>query len=217
MKRFILNIYKFSIILFLGTNTFGFSEGTDYMRLETPIKNMDKTLIKVFSYACPICYEDDETAMPVIVKELEGIVEFKPFHIKTQGVYAKEASELYAVLLVKDSENGITYLFDKKSQFNKAKMAYYHAYHNNKERWREGSESFLETGLKASGLSKAEFESLKNDQRVKDILDMWDASYDIVKMQGLYAYIVNGKYIIYEKNIKSTMNLVEIIKEIADK
>ncbi len=29
-----------------------FTEGTDYMVLEKPIPNADKTLIKVFSYAC---------------------------------------------------------------------------------------------------------------------------------------------------------------------
>lgn len=37
-----------------------FTEGTDYMVLEKPIPNADKTLIKVFSYACPFCYKYDK-------------------------------------------------------------------------------------------------------------------------------------------------------------
>lgn len=31
-----------------------FTEGTDYMVLERPIPNADKTLIKVFSYSLPV-------------------------------------------------------------------------------------------------------------------------------------------------------------------
>lgn len=38
-----------------------FTEGTDYMVLEKPIPNADKTLIKVFSYACPFCYKYDKS------------------------------------------------------------------------------------------------------------------------------------------------------------
>jgi thiol:disulfide interchange protein DsbA len=218
MRGFFLNMCRILAVFgILNTGAFGFVEGEDYIKLETPIANMNKTLIKVFSYACPICYETDKTIELDIAKEIEGIMELKPFHIKTQGVYAKEASEIFAALLIKDKDSGITSVFDKNSQFNKVKMVYYKAYHDKKERWKIGGESFIRTGLNASGLSEDEFEYLMKDPRVKEILNMWTVSYDIAKIYGAPTYVVNGKYLINPKNSNSTDILINIIKELADK
>ncbi|MDR2081934.1 MAG: thiol:disulfide interchange protein DsbA/DsbL [Campylobacteraceae bacterium] len=218
MRGFFVNICRIlAVVGILNAAAFGFVEGEDYIKLETPVANMNKTLAKVFSYACPICYETDKIMEPDIAKALEGIVEFKPLHIKTQGVYAKEASEIFAVLLIKDKDSGISSVFDKDSRFNKAKMAYYKAYHDKKERWKIGGKSFIKAGLNASGLSEDEFEALKKDPRVKEILDMWSISYDIAKTYGAPTYVVNGKYIINSKYTNSTDTLISIIKELADK
>lgn len=46
---------------------------------------------------------------------------------------------MFAVLIAKDKAAGIS-LFDAKSQFKKAKCAYYAAYHDKKERWSEGKD-----------------------------------------------------------------------------
>jgi thiol:disulfide interchange protein DsbA len=218
MRKFCLNICRIlATIGFLSTNAFGFSEDVDYITLKTPIANMNKTLIKVFSYTCSICYEEDRAEMPNVIKEIESIVKFKPFHIKTQGIYAKEASEIFAVLLVKDQDAGITSIFDKNSQFKKAKMAYYNAYHEKKSRWKINGGSFIRIGLNASGLSKDEFETLKNDPRVKELLSMWDTINNITEIRNAPAYIVNGKYLINSKNINLTNDLVNIVKELANK
>ncbi|MDR0665896.1 MAG: thiol:disulfide interchange protein [Campylobacteraceae bacterium] len=216
MKKIYLSICRvLAAIGFLHMSAFGFSEGVDYITLETPIANMNKTLIKVFSYTCSTCYEDDKAEKTDIIKEIESIVEIKPFHVKTQGIYAKEASEIFAVLLIKDRDNGITSIFDKNSQFKKAKMAYYNAYHEKRSKWKIGGESFIRTGLNASGLSMDEFKTLKNDPRVKELLDMWDNN--IAEVQNVPVYVVNGKYLINSKKINLTNDLAEIIKELADK
>ncbi|MDR0408198.1 MAG: thiol:disulfide interchange protein DsbA/DsbL [Campylobacteraceae bacterium] len=215
MKKFICRIV--AAFLLFAVNAFGFTEGVDYVKLEKPIPNADKTLIKVFSYDCPFCYKYDKSVTPVVVNKLNGIVSFKPFHLKTKGKYGKEASELFAVLLVKDMDNGITNPFDDKSLFKKAKMAYYTAYHDKKERWDSGEASFFETGLKAAGISRADFDTTKNDQRVKDIVNTWEASYEVAKIQGVPAFVVNGKYLIYTKSIRSVDGMVNLVKELADK
>lgn len=108
-------------------------------------------------------------------------------------------------------------LLDEKSQFKKAKMAYYGAYHDKKERWDAGAESFLETGLKASGLSKAEFEKAKEDPRVKALVSEWEQSFEVAKIQGVPAFVVNGKYLLYTQAIKSPDGMVELIKELLAK
>lgn len=95
-----------------------FTEGTDYMVLEKPIPNADKTLIKVFSYACPFCYKYDKAVTGPVSDKVADLVTFTPFHLETKGEYGKQASEVFAVLIAKDKAAGIS-LFDAKSQFKK--------------------------------------------------------------------------------------------------
>ncbi len=170
-----------------------FTEGTDYMVLEKPIPNADKTLIKVFSYACPFCYKYDKAVTGPVSDKVADLVTFTPFHLETKGEYGKQASEVFAVLIAKDKAAGIS-LFDAKSQFKKAKFAWYAAYHDKKERWSDGK-----------------------DPAVQETLEKWKAAYDVAKIQGVPAYVVNGKYLIYTKNIKSIDSMAELVRELATK
>lgn len=206
-----------ALSMLVATASFGFNEGTDYIKLEKPINNADKTLIKVFSYDCPFCYKYDKAVTPGVVAKLPNGVSFKPFHLKTKGKYGIQASELFATLIIKDKDNGIQSLFDEKSQFKKAKMAYYKAYHDKKERWDSGAESFFETGLAASGISKADFEKAKEDPRVKAMISEWEQSYDVAKIQGVPAFVVNGKYLIYTQSIKSPQGMLDLVNELLAK
>lgn len=206
-----------ALSLLVATASFGFTEGTDYVKLEKPIANADKTLIKVFSYDCPFCYKYEKAVVPVILPKLPEGVTYRPFHLKTKGKYGTAASELFAVLLVKDQDNGIKSVMDEHSQFKKAKMAYYNAYHDKKERWDAGEDAFLETGLKASGLSKAEFDKMKEDPRVKALFNEWEQSYDVAKIQGVPGFVVNGKYLIKTASITSPDGMLELIKELLAK
>ena len=201
-------------------NVSAFSEGTDYVKLEQPIANADKTLIKVFSYDCPFCYKYDKSVTPAVVQKLDGVAVFKPFHLKTKGKYGSLASELFAVLVVKDEANGVKNAFADDSLFKKAKMAYYKAYHDKKERWSDGKdpEAFLKVGLDAAGLSKADFEAALKDEKVQNLLKEWEAnSYDIAKIQGVPAFVVGGKYLIYTKSITSIDGMADLIKELLNK
>ena len=47
-------------------------EGQDYVVLEKPIVNADKTLIKVYSYDCPFCYRYDKGVVPILRKTRQG-------------------------------------------------------------------------------------------------------------------------------------------------
>lgn len=193
-----------------------FTEGTDYMVLEKPIPNAEKTLIKVFSYDCPFCYKYDKSVTGPVVEKVKGIVTFEPYHLETKGKYGKLASELFAILIFKDQAAGVP-LIDEKSLFKKAKFAYYNAYHDKKERWDGGADDFLKTGLDAVGMTKAQFDEAVKDPKVQAIYEQWKASYDVAKIQGVPAYVVNGKYLIYTKNIKSIDSLADLVKELAGK
>lgn len=91
------------------------------MVLEKPIPNADKTLIKVFSYACPFCYKYDKAVTGPVSDKVADLVAFTPFHLETKGEYGKQASEVFAVMIAKDQAAGIS-LFDAKSQFKKLSL-----------------------------------------------------------------------------------------------
>lgn len=194
------------------------AEGSDYMVLEKPIPNADKTLIKVFSYACPFCYKYDKAVTPEVVKKTADVVTFIPFHLETKGEYGKQASEVFAVLIAKDKAAGLS-LLDDKSLFKKAKFAYYAAYHDKKERWSDGKDpdAFIQTGLDSVGMTRADFDAALKEPQVQETLVTWKASYDVAKIQGVPAYVVNGKYLIYTKSIKSIDGMADLVKELASK
>ncbi|MBE3610392.1 thiol:disulfide interchange protein DsbA/DsbL [Campylobacter californiensis] len=205
--------------IFGAISASAFSEGADYVKLEQPIPNADKTFIKVFSYDCPFCYKYDKSVTPKVVEQLGDAAKFRPFHLKTKGKYGTLASELFAVLVVKDEANGVKNSFADDSLFKKAKMAYYKAYHDKKERWSDGKdpEAFLKVGLDATGLSKADFEAALKDEKVQNLLKEWDASYDVAKIQGVPAFVVNGKYLIYTAKITSIDGMEQLVKELLAK
>lgn len=194
-----------------------FTEGKDYMTLEKTIPDAQGTLIKVFSYDCPFCYKYDKSVTPAVIQKLGDSIKFEPFHLETKGKYGVAASQLFAVLMLKDEANG-TSILDDNSLFKKAKMAYYGAYHDKKERWDGGENDFLKTGLDAVGMTKEEFDSAKTDPKVETLVKRWaDNSYDVAKIQGVPAFVVNGKYLIYTKNIRSVDAMADLVKELASK
>ena len=207
------------IALFVNTCFAAFTEGEDYLVLGKPIPNAQNTLIKFFSYDCSFCYKYDTIVMPIVVPNLPDGLTFRPFHLKTRAKYGVQGSELFAVLLVKDLESGLSdkELYSEKSLMKKALAAYYQAYHENKERWDAGPDIYLETGLDAVGMSKAEFNTAKNSPRVKALLDEWDESFEIAKIKRVPSFVVNGKYLINNKSIKSVDSMLELINELSKK
>ncbi|CFR04973.1 protein disulfide isomerase I [Yersinia frederiksenii] len=203
------------ICAILSFSVAAFTEGTDYIVLEKVIPDAQGTLIKVFSYDCPFCYRYDKGVTPVIMQQVNDIVKFDPFHLETKGKYGVVASELFAVLINKDQESGVS-LLDDKSLFKKAKFAFYNAYHDKKERWDGGADEFLKTGLDAVAMSKEDFEQALTDPKVQAMLKRWkEYAYDVAKIQGVPAFVVNGKYLILTKSIRSTESMADLIKQLA--
>lgn len=203
------------ICAILSFSVAAFTEGTDYIVLEKVIPDAQGTLIKVFSYDCPFCYRYDKGVTPVVMQQVNDIVKFDPFHLETKGKYGVVASELFAVLINKDQESGVS-LLDDKSLFKKAKFAFYNAYHDKKERWDGGADEYLKTGLDAVAMSKEDFEQALTDPKVQAMLKRWkEYAYDVAKIQGVPAFVVNGKYLILTKSIRSTESMADLIKQLA--
>jgi thiol:disulfide interchange protein DsbA len=216
-KILIATFAGLAFFVLFGNSCFAeFTEGRDYLVLERPIPNAQNTLVKVFSYDCPACYKYDKNIMPVIVRSLPAGLTYRPFHLKTRAKYGVQASVLFAVLLVKDQESGLNdrELYSEHSLLKKALDAYYDAYHEKRERWDSGLDSFLTTGLETVGMSKEEFYTAIKSPKVKALLAEWDASYEIAKIRGIPSFVVNGKYLINNKSLKSFDSMLAIITEL---
>lgn len=192
-------------------------EGTDYTTLKNPVPNAQNTVIEVYSYACPFCFKYSKF-IPQVAKSLPSGATFKPYHLEQKGDYGKVASEVFAVLIVKDQEAGID-IFSDKSAFHKAEEAYFNEYHKKNNRWGGGKnpDAFLKTGLDAAGISKADFEAGLKNPKVQALLKEWEVSYEIASIQGVPAFVVNGKYLIYTKSITSLDDLKDKIKTLLAK
>lgn len=198
-------------------------EGTDYVKLEKPIANAEGTVIKVFSYDCPFCYKYDKgVTKPVMQKVPE--MKFVPYHLATKGKFGKYASEILAVMIVKDQAAN-TNLLDDKSNFKKAKFNLYKAYHDKKERWGDDAsntanvDAFYKTALDGLNMTKADVDAAVKDQKAQDLLAKWGLdntgdAYMVAKIQGVPAFVVDGKYLIYTKSVKGIDQMAETVKEL---
>lgn len=201
-----------------------YTEGVDFITLEQEIADSKNTLIKVFSYDCIFCYKYDTEILPKVLVEIPDIT-FIPYHLSTKAEFGNEASELFATLVIQDENDKITNLFSEDSTFKKAKSALYKAYHEDKERWHNDKsednrdkEAFLNTALAAINLPKDEYNKLKQDKKVQDLLKKWDKAYDIASIQGgVPTFVVNGKYIVLLQNIKSEQQMIDLIKWLSSK
>lgn len=210
MKKYLLNSKKALIIaLFSAINLFGFSEGVDYVKLKSKLPVENDTLIKVFSYACPFCYKYDKSITPKVFEKTKNL-KYEPFHLKTKGEFGETTSKILAVLIAIDEKNGVE-LLDDKSKFKKAKFEIYRSLHDKKQKWSD-KQAFIKQILKSADISEDEYNNMLETTKVQKILKKWDMAYDIAKIQGVPAFVVNGKYLIYTQNIKSIDEMVKLIE-----
>lgn len=207
-----------ALICSVSAPAFAGTLGTDYIVLDTPLSNAQGTLIKVFSYDCPFCFKYDVGVDPKVMPRIEKEVglKFKPMHLETKGKYGRQASVFLAMCMLRDEKAGVS-IEDKNSLFKKAKDAIYQAYHKKQERWTSGEAAFLKTMTDATGLTTADYEKAKADPAVTALADSWKETYPVAKIQGIPAYVVNGKYLIMTKSIRNFDGMVALVKELAAK
>ena len=200
---------------------FAFSEGkdADYIKLETPLPGGEGKIVKIWSYDCPFCYKFDAGVDPKAAPAAEKAtgLKFDMFHIETKGKYGRAGSELFAWCMLRDKAVGVTDWENPDSLFKKAKDAVYKAYHRQGERWPEGEAAFLKTGLDAIGAKPEEFAAARRTPEVQALADSWKPAYDAAKIQGIPAYVVNGRYLVMTKSIRSLQGFVDLLTELSKK
>ena len=220
MQRRLVVSAMSALVLGLGafSQAYAFQEGQDWVKLEHPMENAQGTLIKLWSYACPFCYKFDVGVDPQVMPriEKEAGLKFKPVHLESKGDYGRVASEVLAGLELDDEAHGRP-IESSDSLFKKAKNAWYVAYHKKQERWSAGEKAFLQTAADATGLSTEKLLEMGRTPEAQALADEWKKSYEVAKIQGVPAYVVNGKYLIMTKSIRGFDGFVDLVKELAKK
>ena len=67
----------------------------------------------------------------------------------------------------------------------------------------------------ATGISAAEFDKERKTAAVQNLANSWKSVYDVAKIQGIPAYVVNGKWLIMTKNIRSIDGFVALIQKLS--
>ncbi len=191
------------------------SENT-YLKLDVALPNAEGTLTKIFSYDCPFCYRYDKTVDAWLEKEVKKTsnLTFNPVFLEKRAKYGEAAALFLAYCRVKDTTSNVS-VTAKESLFSRAKEAMYFGYLKEKKRWEGGETEFLKTLTDATGIAEAEFTKHRNDKAVLAIRDAWLPAKAVADIQGIPAYVVNGRYLVLNKAVRSKSALSEIIAELA--
>lgn len=196
---------------------FAATAGQDYQVLEKPLPGGEGKIVKIWSYDCPFCFKYDAGVDPKVMPGAEQAtgLHFEMMHLETKGKFGRAASEFLAYCQLEDQKAGVTSVEDAKSLYKKAKDAWYQAYHKKGERWAAGEEAFLKTALDATGITADAFAAARKGAEVQQLADSWKPSYDVAKIQGVPAYVVNGKYLVMTKSIRSVKGFTELLTELS--
>ena len=196
---------------------FAATAGQDYQVLEKPLPGGEGKIVKIWAYDCPFCFKYDAGVDPKVMPGAEQAtgLHFEMMHLETKGKFGRAASEFLAYCQLEDQKAGVTSVEDAKSLYKKAKDAWYQAYHKKGERWAAGEEAFLKTALDATGITADAFAAARKSAEVQQLADSWKPSYDVAKIQGVPAYVVNGKYLVMTKSIRSVKGFTELLTELS--
>ena len=196
---------------------FAATAGQDYQVLEKPLPGGEGKIVKIWSYDCPFCFKYDAGVDPKVMPGAEQAtgLHFEMMHLETKGKFGRAASEFLAYCQLEDQKAGVKSVEDAKSLYKKAKDAWYQAYHKKGERWAAGEEAFLKTALDATGITADAFAAARKSAEIQQLADSWKPSYDVAKIQGVPAYVVNGKYLVMTKSIRSVKGFTELLTELS--
>ncbi|MDL2197303.1 thiol:disulfide interchange protein DsbA/DsbL [Shewanella algae] len=194
-----------ALLLSCSVSAAKYNEGEHYQLLGAASFDAPNQVVKVYSVNCPFCYKYDKSVIPGMVKNLPKGVTFDDYHITTKPPLGKEKAWVLAYAQTQSEQ-----------AFKAAKMAFYKKYHDDKARFASADEA-IDFGLKAAGLDRAGFEAAKNSPEVQQLLNKWDRGVEVAKIQGIPALVVNGKYLINTKSIRSMQMLDELVAELAAK
>jgi len=183
-----------------------FKEGKDYETLSSGVAfNAPNQIVKVYSTNCPFCYKYEQAVIPDLVENLPEGASYDAYHITTKPPLGIEKACSLAVAKVMSED-----------LYHKLKMDLYARYHDQHKKFANPEEVYAHSA-KILGISVAQLHDSAATPEVKALMAKWDQGVEIAKIQGIPALVVNGKYLIHTKAIKSQEMLSDLVAELLHK
>lgn len=200
----------------------GFAWGLDsdkYIVLpeSAQFKDAQNSIVEVFSYGCIHCYNHHRAGtLAKLSKAFAGVkVEF--WQVEQMGQKGELFVKILALANALDMRNGVSPL-DNESISHKVLSSYFEATFKYKMAL-SSDEDFASIAIKifeSAGhkASLAEIESFASSESGKAYTARLAQGYEVAKMVGTPAFVVNGKYIIRTEKITSQEDLENSVKEL---
>lgn len=171
-----------------------FLEGREYNVLsDRPFKQGE--VLEVYSVYCKACFIYERVFKAIKAKLPKG-VNFREVHVTGGGRFLEVPAKILAMV------------GDEK--YEKAKKIMFDAIH--KKQINKSVTEFLDTVLPEIGISKEEYKEKVKDTGVIETVKKWEDEGDkLSKMMGIPAILVNNRYILVIRNIKTVGQMNKLI------
>lgn len=198
MKRVMLALM--GIAMSFGVFAANYSEGKEYTDVKPPVQNLPQVL-EFFSFYCPHCYQFENLyKIPQTVeKNLPEGVKMERYHVDFLGPLGAKLTQAWAVAIVLNVEDKVTPILFEGIQ---------------KTQSIHSPEDIRNAFIKA-GVSGEEYDAALSSFVVKSLVAKQQNAAQDLKLRGVPAMFVDGKYQIRNNGI-SVDNAEDYAKEFSN-
>jgi thiol:disulfide interchange protein DsbA len=171
------------LMLAFGASAAQFTDGKQFNTLPEPVAG-EPQVLEFFSFFCPHCYQFERVyhVSDAVKKNLPADTKVTKYHVDfLGGEFGPVVTQAWAVAMALGVESKVTApIFDgiqKTQTINNAA-------------------SLKDTFIKAAGISSEEYDAAWNSFAVKALVAQQQKAAADVKLQGVPAIFVNGKYMV---------------------
>ncbi len=190
-----------AIVLSFSVSAARFTAGEDYQVLELP-KSEQPSITEFFSFYCPYCYRS-QGLMNSLKKNIPNNTPFTKNHVSFMGGnMGKALSKTYAALIMLEADEKLMPVIFERVQNSK-----------NPPR----TEEELHQIVIDEGVDAKKFDSAYKSFAGSAMANRFDKSFQASGLKGVPALIVNGKYHVTPKTLKSQDDYLELVNYLLTK
>ncbi len=204
MKKFLSFIFVLLAFPLTACADAKFEEGKHYEVLNTPASK-NPEIKEFFSFYCPHCFAFEPVAAD-IKKQLPAGVEFTRSHVdfmprNNRDVATGLAKSLAAVRLLKQEEEGVSAIFN----------------HIHKDRKQFRSMNDVRATLISGGIDPEKYDGAYNSFIAAGQAGKMSSDQKLYNIRSVPTLIVNGKYKVLSRGLKSEKDYADLIKFLLEK
>nr|WP_314268016.1 thiol:disulfide interchange protein DsbA [uncultured Moellerella sp.] len=170
------------LVMSFGAVAADYTDGKQYIMQKETVQNLPEVL-EFFSFYCPHCYQFEAVyKIPQSIKEnLPAGVTNARYHVDFLGPLGAELTKAWAVAMVLNVEDKVTGPIFEGVQ---------------KTQTIRSTDDIRSTFIKAAGITAEEYDAALNSFVVKSLVAKQQDAAKNLKLRGVPAIFVNGKYLV---------------------